>query len=89
MNTLLLTSDAEGAVPALQEAIDRLDTAEGELVLDFSAVQRIDPQALGVLEKLSSCAEKKSVKVVLCGVNIGVYKVLKLVRLDTRFAFRT
>jgi anti-anti-sigma regulatory factor len=89
MNTVWLKSDGEGAVPALQEAIDHLDSAEGELVLDFSGVQRIDPRALGALEKLAGGADGKAVNIVLRRVNIAVYKVLKLMRLDARFAFRT
>ena len=89
MNTVWLTSDGEGAAPRLQEAIERLDSAEGELVLDFSGVQRIDPRGLGALEKLAGGADKKAVKVVLRSVNVAVYKVLKLMRLETGFSFRT
>ena len=33
-------------VHALQEAREKLDSAEGEVVLDFSSVRRIDPSAL-------------------------------------------
>ena len=32
-------------------------------------------------------ADDKGVKVVLRGVNVGVYKVLKLVKLTSRFSF--
>jgi len=89
MTTVWLKSDGAGAVPALQEAIEQIDSAEGEVVLDFSGVQRIDPRALGALEKLAGSADKKAVKVVLRSVNIAVYKVLKLMRLEPRFSFRT
>ena len=88
MNTVWLKSDGTGAVPALQETIEHLDLAEGELVLDFSGVPRIDTRALGALEKLAGAAAGKSVKLVLRTVNIEVYKVLKLTRLETRFSFR-
>ena len=73
----------------MQEAIGQLDSAEGEIVLDFSGVQRIDPRALGAMEKLAGSADKKAVKVVLRGVNVAVYKVIKLMRLEPRFSFRT
>ena len=92
MNTVWLKSDGEGAVPALQEAIEHLDSAdsaEGEVVLDFTGVQRIDPRALGAMEKLAGSADEKSVKIVLRGVNVAVYKVLKLMTLEPRFSFRT
>jgi anti-anti-sigma regulatory factor len=89
MNTVWLKSDGAGAVPAFEEAIEHLDSAEGEVVLDFSGVERIDPRALGALEKLAGSADEKAVKVVLRSVNIAVYKVLKLMRLEPRFSFRT
>jgi anti-anti-sigma regulatory factor len=88
MNTVWLKSDRAGAVPALQETIEHLDLAEGEVVLDFSGVERIDPRALGAIEKLASGADQKAVKVVLRSVNTAVYKVLKLMRLEPRFSFR-
>jgi anti-anti-sigma regulatory factor len=61
--------------------------AEGEVVLDFSSVRRIDPRALGAMEEFAGVADDKGVKVVLRGVNVGVYKVLKLVKLGSRFSF--
>jgi len=41
------------------------------------------------LEKLAGSAETKAVKVVLRSVNVAVYKVIKLMRLEPRFSFRT
>lgn len=64
----------------LQEALGKLDSARGELVLDFSSVRRIDSSELRALENLAKVAEEKSVKVALKGVNVDVYKVLKLSR---------
>ncbi len=89
MNTVWLKSDGAGAVPALQEALGHFDSAEGEVILDFSAVQRIDSCALGAIEKLAGNADTKGVQVVLRGVNVSVYKVLKLMKLEPRFCFRT
>jgi anti-anti-sigma regulatory factor len=79
--------DGERLVHALQKACEQLDGADGEVVLDFSCVSRIDPSALGEMEKLADIADDKAVKVVLRGVNIDIYKVLKLVKLAPRFSF--
>ncbi len=84
-----LRVDGERVVQDLQEALDRLDTADGELVLDFSSVHRIDPGAVKAMEKLAGIADDKTVRVVLRGVNVEIYKVLKLVKLARRFSFVT
>jgi anti-anti-sigma regulatory factor len=62
----------------LTEALANLDTAAGEVTLDFSAVSRIDAGALRALDALIAAAGAKAVKVSLSGVNVTVYKVLKL-----------
>ena len=82
-----LSIDENNVVPALREAAEKLDGAGGEVVLDFVAVRRIDSSALRALEELAGLAEKNSVKVVLRGINVDVYKVLKLVKLAPRFTF--
>jgi len=46
-----LKVDEERVVQALQEAGEKLDTAEGELMLDFSSVLRIDVSGLMALER--------------------------------------
>ena len=74
---------------ALQEAREKLDSAEGDVCLDFSSVRRIDPSALRAMEELAGLADEKAVKVVLRGVNVDIYKVLKLVKLTSRFSFLT
>jgi len=79
--------DEEHVVQALQEAAEKLDGFEGEVALDFSALRRIDAKALRTLEEFSGIARDKGVKVVLRGVNTGIYKVLKLVKLGSRFSF--
>jgi anti-anti-sigma regulatory factor len=79
--------DAERVIEGLQDAREMLDTANGELVLDFSSVRRIDPGAVRALQALAATADEKTVKVVLRGVNIEIYKVLKLVKLTRRFSF--
>ena len=81
-----LKIDEKRVVPALQEAGERLDSAGGEMLLDFSSVRRLDLSALRALEKFASRADNKNVKIVLRGVNVDVYRVLKLVRLASRFS---
>ncbi len=73
----------------LQTARETLDSAQGDVVLDFSSVRRIDPSGLRAMEKLAGIADDKAVKVVLRGVNVDIYKVLKLVKLTSRFSFLT
>ncbi len=88
-NALWLKIDGEGVVRALQEAREKLADAVGEVVLDFSEVRRLDPSALQALEGLGNAVNGTTSKVVLRGVNIDVYRVLKLMKLGTQFSFRT
>lgn len=83
-----LHMDPAHLVQSLQEAIAQLDHAGGEVVLDFSSVQRIDPSALEAMENLAGMAEGKARRLVLQDVNVAVYKVLKLAKLASRFSFR-
>jgi len=82
-----LKMDEERVVQALHEAEEKLDGVEGEVVLDLSAVRRIDASALRAMGEFAGRANDKGVKVVLAGVNPGVYKVLKVVHLTSRFSF--
>ena len=82
-----LKIDGANVTDGLQQARAKLDSAPGETVLDFSSVQRIDPQALRAMGKLADCADVKGIKVGLRGVNVEIYKVLKLVKLAPRFCF--
>jgi anti-anti-sigma regulatory factor len=84
---LFLNIDEKRVVPALQEAASSLDCAQGEAVLDFGSIRRIDSAALQALEDFARAADDKNVRVVLRGVNVDVYKVLKLVKLTQRFSF--
>ena len=77
--------DGDGLVQALQQA---LDGAGDSLVLDLSSVTRVDASAMRALEKLAEEAATKSIEVGLRGVNVDVYKVLKLARLTRRFSFK-
>ena len=82
-----LKVDEERVVQALQEAGEKLDTAEGEVMLDFSSVLWVDVSGLMALEQFAGRADDKGVRVALRCVNVGVYKVLKLVKLTSRLSF--
>jgi anti-anti-sigma regulatory factor len=82
-----LKVDEEHIAQALQEAGEKLESVDGEVVLDFASVRRIAPSALRAIEEFAGIADDKNVKVVLRGVNVDVYKVLKLVKLASRFSF--
>jgi anti-anti-sigma regulatory factor len=72
----------------IQEAVQKVNAADSEVVLDFAGVRRIDSNAVKALEQLASLADERSVKVVLHGVNMDVYRVLKLLKLTQRFVFQ-
>jgi anti-anti-sigma regulatory factor len=80
-------TDGEAVVQVLQEGREKLDTAEGDVLLNFSSVRRIDPSALRDMKELAGIADDKAVRVVLRGVNVDIYKVLKLAKLAPRFSF--
>ena len=82
-----LKIDGENVLQSLNQVSEKLNGADGELVLDFTAVRRINAGAIAAMEALARKAKEKSVKVVLRGVNVEIYKVLKLSRLTTRFVF--
>ena len=89
VNSVWLDIDGAHVAPGVEEALEKLDSADGEMVLDFSSVGRIDTRALKGLEKLASAADHKALKLVLRGVNVRTYKALKLAKLVPRFAFVT
>jgi anti-anti-sigma regulatory factor len=86
--SLLLTEvNTARLADSLVHASQKLDDASGEMILDFSQVQRVDAAALTALLDLASAAEPKKVKLILRGVNVQVYKVLKLMKLASRFSY--
>ena len=87
LTAVLMNIDEKRLGPALEEAGTKLDGADGEAVLDFSSVRRVDSSALRALEEFARIADEKAVKVALRGVNVDVYKVLKLMKLTRRFSF--
>jgi hypothetical protein len=81
--------DGDRVAECIHEAHMQLDTVCDQTTLDFSSVLRITPRDLRAMEELADRAENESVKVVLGGVNVDIYKVLKLVKLAARFSFVT
>jgi anti-anti-sigma regulatory factor len=79
--------DRDRVAECIHEAQMQLDTARDQTTLDFSSVLRISPKDLRAMEELADRADNQSVKVVLCGVNVDIYKVLKLIKLVPRFSF--
>jgi anti-anti-sigma factor len=89
MNTIWLTVNESNVGPVLQEVREKFRTSDNEVVLDFEPMRRIDSCALRAMERLATAAEDKSIRVVIHGVNVNVYKVLKLTKLAARFSFTT
>jgi anti-anti-sigma regulatory factor len=77
--------DGDRIAQSLQQAGAKSASGEGGLVLDFSGVRRIDAGGLSALEEIVSTG--KPAKVVLIGVSVDVYKVLKLAKLEGRLSF--
>ena len=86
-SSLLTEVNAECLADSLLDAKKKLDTADGQLVLDCSHVRRIDSRTLNSMLDLSAAAEPKKVRLILRGVNVDVYKVLKLMKLASRFSY--
>lgn len=87
MMAVWLKIDEERVVQGLQEAGEKLDSAEDEVIVDFSSVLRIDASGLRAMDEFAGKADGKGLKVALRGVNVSVYKVLKLMKLTSRFSF--
>ncbi|HVZ19214.1 MAG TPA: STAS domain-containing protein [Terriglobales bacterium] len=79
--------DANNLEQSLHEAREKLNCADRELVLDFAAIGRIGSNALIALEQLSASAQEKSVKLVLRGVTVEIYRVLQAAKLAKHFSF--
>ena len=84
---MYIAINEENVVAALREAGEKLESKDGSWVLDFSSVRKLDAAAVRQMERLAQVVEEKGTKVVLRGVNVEVYKVLKLVKLTRQFSF--
>ncbi len=79
--------DHEHVLKSLQECEDKVRDPQGELLLDFTTVEKLDTSSLRELEKLAGIMERQKAKLVLRGVNVSLYKVLKLARLTDHLRF--
>ncbi len=85
--SVMLKVDNHDVVRTLRQSCEQLKSGDGQLIVDFSALRRIDPQVLSAMRDLTARAEANSVKLTLRGVNIEVYKVLTLLKLASRFSY--
>jgi anti-anti-sigma regulatory factor len=78
----------EGRIAAaLHEWVMRMDSVGGGIVVDFSSVSRIDPSGLRAIDEFAKLADANGVKVSVRGMNVDVYRVLKLADLAQRWSF--
>jgi anti-anti-sigma regulatory factor len=71
----------------IEDAVQKIIGGEHEVTMDFSDVARIDGNVVRALEELAGLADERSARVVLRGVNVDVYRVLKQLKLTDRFTF--
>lgn len=82
-----LKIDGEHPLEGLESAITKLSSGASELVLDFSSVRKLDAAALERLNDIAATASEKNVQIVLRGVTIDVYRVLKTAQIAAEFVF--
>jgi anti-anti-sigma regulatory factor len=85
-NPVVQTIDDARLASALRDRA-RTMNGEGEVTIDLSQVRCLDANGIRALEELAEAADKNATKIVLSGVNVSVYKVLKLVKVSSRFSF--
>ena len=86
-NTAFLSIPEGNLTSAFETAGKTLDGEPQQLGVDLSCVHRIDSAGLNAIQDFAHVADEKKVKVVLRGVNVNVYKMLKLARLTRHFLF--
>ncbi len=74
-------------VECVEQAILQLVREDGDVVLDFSRVERLDAATLHAIQKLAEISAARGVKPVLRGVRVETYKVLKLMQLANRLTY--
>ncbi len=67
--------------------VEKALAADSAVLVDLSGVARVNAAALATLATVAAAAEQKNVRLTLKGVNVDVYKVLKLMKLSSRFEF--
>jgi anti-anti-sigma regulatory factor len=86
-NPEIVNIDQQRLTAALDQALKNLDRADKEVLLDFSSVRRVSAADVHRLEQFAHAADAKKVKVLLRGVNVDIYKTLKLTRLARELWF--
>ncbi|HZP64564.1 MAG TPA: STAS domain-containing protein [Terriglobales bacterium] len=84
---MLLKLEEGQIAAALQQVVQNLGS--GEIVLDFTAVQRMDSDEMRTLEELAKAATEKRIGVVLRRLDVDLYKSIKLMKPGARFSFDT
>jgi anti-anti-sigma regulatory factor len=79
--------DDANIATTIDKVSEKLNASEGEVLIDCNALMRLDGGALRALEDLARLAREKETKVVLRGMNVELYRVLKLTRLTSTFVF--
>jgi len=83
----IINLEERSVVEVLCAAREQLEPNDAETVLDFSLVRRLDSRSLAALREFTVCVGEKQGKVTLRGLNVEVYKALKLARLTETFSF--
>jgi anti-anti-sigma regulatory factor len=86
-NRIWLEVADNGVAQVVKLALEQMNGAGNEIVLDFSSVARIDAGALRAVADLAVAADANAARIALRGVNVDVYRVLKLMQLTPRFSF--
>ena len=86
-NIAVMVKVDEAMGPLLHAAEDKLSGEVSEVLVDMSAVRRVNASAVGALQAFLELAEVRGIRVGLRGVHVEVYKVLKLVKLASRLTF--
>jgi|HubBroStandDraft_6_1064221.scaffolds.fasta_scaffold10146_1 anti-anti-sigma regulatory factor len=79
--------DEEHLAAQVNDIREKLPNEGPEVLLDFFLAQTLDPEGIRALEELAAAAEAASTRIVLRGVNVEMYKVLKLAGLSDGFSF--
>ncbi len=82
---VVVNIDEQRLALVLDQAAKQLESGAEEITVDFSAVRRIDASHARKLEGMAH--SDKGVEIVLRGVNVDVYKTLKLLKLTNHFLF--
>jgi anti-anti-sigma regulatory factor len=86
--TVSIRLDPESGLQTLRGlTVQQLTSTGGELVLDIEPLGRVDTDMIHAMEMLAEMGERASVRLVLRGANVAVYRVLKLTGLAQRFRF--